>query len=36
MERVITFKEINIDFTCKFDNIFNFEIDDALRVLFSE
>ena len=35
MERIKTFKEMNVDFTCKFDNNFSFEIPDAMNILFS-
>ncbi|KAL4499311.1 hypothetical protein ABPG72_006897 [Tetrahymena utriculariae] len=35
LDRVVTFKEFNQDFACKFDNIFNLEIKDDLSLMYS-
>ncbi|EGR28704.1 syntaxin binding protein 1, putative [Ichthyophthirius multifiliis] len=36
LNRILTFKEFNQDFACKFDNIFNLEVLDSLKTIFSE
>jgi len=35
LERVLTFKEFNLDFSCKFDNLFSLEMIGDLKVLYS-
>lgn len=36
MERIISFKEFNQDFSCKFDNLFSLDMGDANPTLFSD
>ena len=36
IEKVLTFKEINLDFLCPEENIFHFDMPDALPVVFSK
>jgi len=35
LERLKTFKEFNQDFSCKFDNLFNLDMPEALPVIYS-
>lgn len=36
IERLKTFKELNLDFSCKFENIFNLNVSEAFPILYSE
>jgi len=35
LERVLTFKEFNLDFACKFDNLFSLEMSADLKALYA-
>lgn len=36
IERLKTFKELNLDFSCKFENIFNLNVPEAFPILYSD
>lgn len=36
LEKIKTFQEFNLDFSCKYDNVFTMDMPEALPKLFSE